>query len=270
MEKYKCTYFVLFCLSTQLFFTPHPLQSINVPDGWFKTKAVNGKGELVDVFAQPPSNGSKNNIQIGVGAGSTSGFSADDIGAQNAQSVATPYSWQRYVPQRSWQELLFSKESFCICCCAAGISYAVVYYQLQQAISLINDKNAWCNWKKEFSIERLYKIERKELAQELLHRIQTRYMNPKNPTDHIAPMNNFIEDYRKELLVFRRYFKLAKWFKKLHLTRLFPFKQKDMKSMKQSIERLCYLKNIFFSWTEDYKTKRCLKINATPCSPDQA
>lgn len=268
-------YFIVFCLSAQLFLM-QSLQSVDVPEGWVSTVALDPTtGEYKKVFAQPQFNGSKNNIQIGVGASSISDsrsdlISADNISPQNAQSVSPSNGWQWDSPERSWFDLLFSKETFLVSCCTAGIAYTIIYYQLQKAIHLVHDKTAWCNWKKDVSIERLYTIERKELAKELLHKIQARYMNPKNPTDHIAPMNLFIEDYRRELLTFRRYFKLAKWFKKFYLMRFFPFKKNDIHEMKQSIERLCYLKSVFFNWTKEYKTTHCLKNNSTQNYPDPA
>ena len=124
----------------------------------------------------------------------------------------------------------------------------------------MRNKGAWCNWKAEVLFEIFKNSDKKELAEELLEAIQTRYLNTSNPTDHVGPLNNFLEDYRRELHIFRSYFFIATWIKRLHLTKIFPINNQDIELLKEKIERLCYIKAIFFEWTNEYKTRH-VKLN---------
>ena len=125
---------------------------------------------------------------------------------------------------------------------------------------MLEDKSAWCNWKNDIPLEDLFNLSRYELAEELLKKIQAKYLNPRNPTDHIAPLNIFLESYGNEIKIFQKHFRLLKWINRLRLTRFFPTAQKDLEKMKTKIQRLSYLKTVFFSWMTEYKTSRCKVI----------
>ena len=73
--------------------------------------------------------------------------------------------------------------------------YLTLFYKLRKTSNLLNDQAAWCNWKNDIPLESLFSFSRIDLSQELLTAIQTKYVNHKNPTDHIAPLNNFLKDY---------------------------------------------------------------------------
>lgn len=195
-------------------------------------------------------------------SGSHSGGDRNILGPASSSSSSFPF-FSKPKPgsffAQSWQEIVLSKKVLGVSCCIAAVSYGVLYYEIKRAVWLLHDDSAWCNWKQEITLKSLQEIARGELAEELLQRIQTRYLNTKNPTDHIGPLNSFLEDYRTELCIFRRYFRLAKWINRCRVRRLFPVLNIDITAMKERIERLTYLKSVFFDWTTDYKTTRCLK-----------
>ncbi len=158
---------------------------------------------------------------------------------------------------RTWKQMLFSKQGLTALACITGISYAATYYSLKKAEWLIGNKEAWCNWKYELTLTELYSLTRHDLAAELLQAIQKKYINPKNPADHVTPLVTFLEQYDAEIAVFKRYFLLAKWIKRLRLTRFFPLSDQTLLAIKDRIERLAYLRSTFFGWITEYKTTRC-------------
>ena len=205
------------------------------------------------------------NVQIEVNSsahsGSHSGNENKNISPSNSSSaVSWPQQQVQAFFSRSWQEMLLSKETLITATTLSLSTYLYLCYQLKKAIWLMRDKGSWCNWKTEEPFQSLKKYDKKELAQDLLEAIQNRYLNSSQATDHVGPLNSFLEDYRRELYIFRSYFFIATWIKRLHLTRIFPINNQDIELLKERIERLCYIKAIFFEWAADYKTKRCTHI----------
>jgi hypothetical protein len=183
-------------------------------------------------------------------SGFDSGFDSGNI--RNEKPIETFFS-------RSWQKMLLSKETLITTITLSLSTYLYLCYQLKKATWLMKEQGAWCNWKAKEPFETFKSIDKKELAQELLEAIQNRYLNSSNATDHVGPLNSFLEDYRRELYIFRSYFFIATWIKRLHLTRIFPINNQDIGFLKERVERLCYIKAIFFEWAAHYKTKRCIK-----------
>ncbi len=200
-------------------------------------------------------------IQNSAHSGSHSGNENQNTSPSNFSSTINwPQQQVQAFFSRSWQEMLLSKEILITTTTLSLSTYLYLYYQLKKAIWLMRDKGSWCNWKAEAPFETFKNGDKKELAQELLESIQTRYLNSSNPTDHVGPLNSFLEDYRRELYIFRSYFFIATWIKRLHLTKIFPVNNQDIELLKEKIERLCYIKAIFFEWTNEYKTRH-VKLN---------
>jgi hypothetical protein len=195
------------------------------------------------------------------GSGSRSDSGGNDFMAQLKNRLPSlPTAQPGTFFAQSWKDMLLSKETLYTALSMTAAWYTYCYYQIRKAVWLMQDKNAWCNWKKdEVSFQELCSMPRKQLAEELLQKIQTRYLNPKNPADYVGPLNIFLEDYRAELCTFRTYFRIAKLLKKFHITHFFPIVEKEIAAIKERIERLSYLKSVFFDWTTEYKTIRCLK-----------
>ena len=207
----------------------------------------------------------QNSAHSGSHSGSHSGNENQNTSPSNFSSTINwPQQQVQAFFSRSWQEMFLSKETLIMTVTLSFSTYCYLCYQLKKAVWLIRDKGAWCNWKAEVTFETFKNGEKKELAQELLESIQTRYLNSSNPTDHVGPLNSFLEDYRRELYIFRSYFFIATWIKRLHLTKIFPINNQDIELLKEKIERLCYIKAIFFEWTCEYKTKRCTTIKKEP------
>lgn len=135
-------------------------------------------------------------------------------------------------------------------------TYVFLYYKLKKAIRLLEDADAWCNWKGNVSLEKLFTFSQEGLADELLIKIQSRYANPRTPSDLVAPLGDFLESYRREIDTFRQYIKIAQWLKRLRMAHLFPIRNEDIFTMKERTQRLAFLKTLFFLWTTHHTEER--------------
>lgn len=163
----------------------------------------------------------------------------------------------------SFKSLLTSKYGWCAYAGCGLSMYGWCWWNISKTKSVLSNPDSWCNWKIEYSLEELFNHSRPDLLKELLSTIYLRYSTHHELTDHTTALNAFLEQCSYELMLFKRYFTLYTWVHRLHIQRLLPFNEKDLLILKTKIERLAYLKSIFFSWAADYKTARCLHIKTT-------
>ena len=131
--------------------------------------------------------------------------------------------------------------------CSLGIAYGYVWYLLKRALTLLSLPNAWCNWKGELSLEKLFAVDQKTLSQELFTSVQTCYHNTRNPHDTVEPLVKFLDACKQELTLLHSYKLCISWINRLHLKRFFKINQEDMFAVNNRIQRLEYLKTLFFS-----------------------
>ena len=75
------------------------------------------------------------------------------------------------------------------------------------------------------------------------------------------PVTQFLDSVQHEANVLNRYLQLVKWEQKLQLYRLFS--QKDLSSsVMQRLNKLSYLKSLFFDWAREHRTTRSLQTTA--------
>ena len=140
----------------------------------------------------------------------------------------------------------------------AYLTRTVIIYQ---TTLVLKKKRSWCNWKYELSFEQLINSDQKNFSRELLTAIQERHFNTHNPSDHVYPVTQFLDSVQHEANVLNRYLQLVKWEQKLQLYRLFS--QKDLSSaVMQRLNKLSYLKSLFFDWAREHRTTRSLQTTA--------
>ena len=129
---------------------------------------------------------------------------------------------------------------------------------IHQTTRVLKKKRSWCNWKHELSFQDLMHNDPKNLAQELLTAIQERHFNPHNPADHVYPVTQFLDTIHHETTILNRYLELVKWERKLQLYRIYT--HKDLTSIvTQRLDKLAYLKSLFFDWAREHRTTRSLR-----------
>jgi hypothetical protein len=256
-------------------------QSATHPAGWVETYIYDPQEKTCKTIYMPP----QDKITLNVAFDNTNQSESSASAHPNASTSAHPQLQEKQpslslLPKSKtdnaainqcskWNDYIFNKYSFSLGCGVTLTAYLTLYYKFKKALWLLEDENAWCNWKGDVPLEDLFNLSRYELAEELLKKIQTKYLNAKNPTDHIAPLNVFLESYGNEIKTFQKHFKLVKWIKRFRLTRIFPVSRQNMEKMKNKIQRLSYLKTVFFSWMTEYKTSRCkiIKKEEAPKEP---
>ena len=145
---------------------------------------------------------------------------------------------------------------------AAGIvasCYVVHRYMLYKTTRVLRKKNSWCNWKHETPFEQLCTQPHETLSEELLNSIQEHNPNPHHPADHIHPITRFLEQVQTEVRVLSLYKTIIEWEKKMHLARLFPGHELEP-IVTARLEKLAFLKKLFFEWARTHRTKRTFAI----------
>ena len=144
-----------------------------------------------------------------------------------------------------------------------AISYIYIYSILYKAKQVMTSKHSWCNWKHPLTFSQILQTPRKELVEELLNDIQTRYQNIKNPTDYVFPMNTFLKELQKEQRRLKRYQKTMKILKKTTCIRIFFVK--DLSPLIESrLEKLTYLNSLFFDWSQSFRRLQARQILKDP------
>lgn len=137
-------------------------------------------------------------------------------------------------------------------------SYLFVYFRLKKALWLMGNRDAWCNWKGECSLEKLFTFSQEELAEELLLKIQARYSNPRTPGDLVTPLSEFLDQYKKEIETLRTYVKTVQMLRTFKASNLFPLHEEDIFAIKEKTQRLAFLKTLFFLWTTNHSKEKHL------------
>lgn len=130
-----------------------------------------------------------------------------------------------------------------------ALSYFFVCYKLKRAVWMMENRDSWCNWKVESSLEKLFSFSQEELAEELLVKIQSRYSNPRTPGDLVTPLSEFLDHYKREINILRHYVKTTQWLRSLRLAHFFPVREEDVLLIQEKTQRLAFLKTLFFLWT---------------------
>ena len=132
-----------------------------------------------------------------------------------------------------------------------GAHYIISY----RTKRIITRKENWCNWKHETSFEHLITLPRYKLSRELIEYIQARYINKHNPADHVYPMTKFIDEINRETRILRNYMWTIKKTEQLRIARFLPGANMAA-ATKNRLERLAYLKALFFDWAQEYRFTR--------------
>ena len=127
------------------------------------------------------------------------------------------------------------------------VSYGYIWFSLKKALWLLKNQNAWCNWKADLSFEQLLTIPSSLLAGELFESLQLRHKNIRNPHDAVKPFTDFLERCDIEITTLQHYLTCVNWIYRLNIRKLFPIYEEDINAVKQKIQRLEYLKTIFFN-----------------------
>ncbi len=140
-------------------------------------------------------------------------------------------------------------------------AYALRTIIIHQTTQVLKRKRSWCNWKHELSFQELTQERPEKLSQELLTAIQERHFNHHNPADHVYPVTQFLDAIYRETTILNHYLKLIKWEQKFQLYRIYS--HKDLTSVvTQRLDKLIYLKSLFFDWAREHRTNRSLRTTA--------
>jgi len=113
----------------------------------------------------------------------------------------------------------------------------------------------WGSWKKDIPFADLLAVPQKNLAQQLIDDIKTIYLNAENATNQLAPLIEFLKAIDKELKQEQRSLKINSFIETTRIEKAFPIKP-NTQSIKEKIQRLTYLKNLFTTWLSDYKLQQ--------------
>lgn len=140
-----------------------------------------------------------------------------------------------------------------------GASYSSICAALIAGNHYINGDLRWARWKKETSMADFYAMTHKQISHELIHEIQRRYLNPKNPTDFLTPLITFINTIDYEVSRTNWYIRLATLISWCHLTMFFPVNETKLEQARRAQERLHFIKHIFVSWAGEYNVGHAIK-----------
>ena len=140
--------------------------------------------------------------------------------------------------------------------CSIGAGYIVLWYKTRSAASAIKNQNSWSQWKNELSFEKLLAMRQDDLGHEIAMAAQRKYLNFKNPTDHITPMVKFCKDVDNEIKKIGRYMTMSKWLKRFYIHKILPVNFNNTQEAQDKINRLTYLKNTFISWNAERNTNK--------------
>lgn len=116
----------------------------------------------------------------------------------------------------------------------------------------LQNNTIWARWKPECNFECLCTLPQKDLTHELLCAINKHYYNKDKPTDFAHPLTTFIYAVDAEIKICKRYIKIAKIIKRLHLIPIFPTSDNKLHQATQLLERALFIKHLFLSWLAEY------------------
>ncbi|HBR70393.1 TPA: hypothetical protein DIC20_05760 [Candidatus Dependentiae bacterium] len=111
-------------------------------------------------------------------------------------------------------------------------------------------KNGWNNWQSDFSLEDLHKISSKKLYDQLCGSIALKH-NSFNTEFY----EQFLSETGNELTALKRYVGIGLKLQKCKIGSLLLFSDKKIKKATKNIERLKYIRNIFYQETISHKMK---------------
>ncbi len=168
----------------------------------------------------------------------------------NTQKLRTTFQKQStYQKQAILKTYIFP---IAICCAA---SYSICLATTYRMKKLIENKDAWCNWK----YDAILYDSKKMVMQELIEAIETKNINPARPTDHISPMMQFLKEIDHEQAIIRHYLFTMKIAYAIYMNKILP--GNDMRELaKQKMDRLDVLKKLFFDWAQSQRSRKISQL----------
>jgi len=127
-------------------------------------------------------------------------------------------------------------------------SYILIAGFLVKGTIFMHKETTWAAWKKQLSMEELLALSQDQLGKELVHAIEQRHVNIKNPTDHITPLVRFIQTVDQEMKILNQYLAIAKTVRRCRLMRIFPTNNQKIERAQELKQRLLFIKHTFISW----------------------
>jgi len=131
--------------------------------------------------------------------------------------------------------------------------YSLIFFGLIKGDSYLNQKNLWSCWPHNIDFQKLIQTPPDEIQKQLLIEIQIRYMKIDSPTDFVTPLVKFMNDIEKEKKNLIFYQKLYETLSKFYLSWIFPMNKTMFLTIKEKLERLSFIRDIFLKWAAHYK-----------------
>jgi len=153
-----------------------------------------------------------------------------------------------------WQSQSFIKTYKKELLAATGIStYLAIFYFLIKGETYLKKESLWSCWPNNIDFQEFIQISHKTIEEQLLQDIQVRYIKPESPTDFITPLILFMNDIEQEKKHLTFYLRLHNLLSKTYLSWIFPVDKKRFLTIKEKLERLTMVKNMFLIWAAQYK-----------------
>lgn len=131
--------------------------------------------------------------------------------------------------------------------------YALLCYCIVRGNYYLDQQNLWSSWRSELPLEQLLAIPQEQLGQELVAEIQRKYNTDGIITDVVLPFSRFLKDIEEEEAEIKWYQELYSWLTFLHVQQIVPANAVRYGKIKQRLQRVAYYKNIFKTWSANYK-----------------
>jgi hypothetical protein len=117
--------------------------------------------------------------------------------------------------------------------------------------AVLNDTNAWCNWRYDVAFRELVAMPRSSLSQQLLDDILRRHGSKNTlPGNATTPFISFVQTIAKEEQILTRYQWMVNHTRLLHVQRLLP--GPDLTPyVQQRLDRLAFIQSVFFERTQE-------------------
>ena len=145
-------------------------------------------------------------------------------------------------------------------------SYGTVHYLLYSGNNYLKRETLWSSWPLNRSIQSLLEIPQEKLAILLLDEIKQRY---NGHTNFMHALTKFKEVINKEKSKLLFYDKLYTFLEKYCLLSIFPIQVKSFTTIKERLERIAYLKNVFFTWSHTIPMKALEDVKKNDSSSDK-
>lgn len=146
----------------------------------------------------------------------------------NANFVPTPFDWPG---------------TFTLCTQIAGAAYVSLFtYLLYKGYRLLRT-DSWALWHEEVTLQALYQLPQKTVANELLTAIKAQYPHAYNAVDAVA---RFIEAANQEIYHLEKFRTIHMTLDLLNLSIILPRQKDKLQAALERIERLNYLKQVIW------------------------